>query len=152
MPLLYEDTIRREWIDYNGHMSEAFYVLVFGYATDVFLDAIGLDEQYRTEKNVSAFTVEAHIRYLDQGLLGEPLHVSTLLTDCGTKKVRIFHTMRRGAHGAVLATEEILLLHVDTATEKVRPFDTPVVQKLQELAAEHSREERPADLGRSIRI
>jgi len=152
MPLLYEDTIRREWIDYNGHMSEAFYVLVFGYATDVFLDAIGLDEQYRTENNVSAFTVEAHIRYLDQGLLGEPLHVSTLLTDCGTKKVRIFHTMRRGAGGVVLATEEILLLHVDTATEKVRPFDALVAQKLQELAAEHSREERPADLSRSIQI
>lgn len=133
-------------------MSEAFYVLVFGYATDGFLDAIGLDEQYRTERSVSAFTVEAHIRYLDQGLLGEPLHVSTLLTDYGTKKVRLFHTMSRGAGEAVLATEEILLLHVDTATEKVRPFDAPVVQKLQKLAVEHSREERPADLGRWIQI
>lgn len=152
MPLLYEDTIRREWIDYNGHMSEAFYVLVFGYATDGFLDAIGLDEQYRTKKNVSAFTVEAHIRYLEQGELGEPLHVSTVLTDCATKKARLFHTMRRGAHGAVLATEEVLLLHVDTATQRVRPFDPAVARKLQELAAEHSREERPADLGRSIQI
>ncbi len=30
----YEGPVKPEWIDYNGHMSEAFYVLVFGYETD----------------------------------------------------------------------------------------------------------------------
>ena len=29
----FED-VRPEWIDYNGHLSEAYYVLVFGHATD----------------------------------------------------------------------------------------------------------------------
>jgi acyl-CoA thioesterase FadM len=30
--------VRPEWVDYNGHMSEAYYVLIFGDATDAFYD------------------------------------------------------------------------------------------------------------------
>ena len=26
--------VRPEWIDYNGHLSEGYYVVVFGFATD----------------------------------------------------------------------------------------------------------------------
>lgn len=152
MPIVYEDTVRRQWIDYNGHMSEAFYVLVFGYTTDAFLDAVGLGQAYRSKQNVSAFTVEAHIRYLDQALQGEPLHVSALLTDCDAKKARIFHTMRRGRDGDVLATEEVLLLHVDTSSEKVRPFDEGIAGQLRELAQKHTAYARPVDLGRAISL
>jgi acyl-CoA thioesterase FadM len=42
-----------EWVDYNGHMSEAFYVQAFGYTTDVLLDRIGLDAEGRERENVS---------------------------------------------------------------------------------------------------
>lgn len=150
MPLMHEDTVRKEWIDYNGHMSEAFYVLVFGHATDEFLDAIGLDSAYREERKVSAFTVEAHIRYLDQARSGDPLHVSTLLTDCDTKRARIFHTMRLGREGPVLATEEVLLLHVDTAADKVCPFEPQIRESLKNMASRHKGFSRPKDLGRAI--
>src|SRR5699024_6511063 len=34
--------VREDWIDYNGHLSEAYYVLVFGFATDTAMDALGL--------------------------------------------------------------------------------------------------------------
>jgi acyl-CoA thioester hydrolase len=34
--------IRREWIDYNGHMNVAYYVLVFDHATDAFWDYLGI--------------------------------------------------------------------------------------------------------------
>jgi len=148
--LVHEDTVRQEWIDYNGHMSEAFYVLVFGHATDDFLDAVGLDSAYRDKQEVSAFTVEAHIRYLDQAGSGDPLHVTTLLTDCDAKRARIFHTMRLGQEGPVLATEEVLLLHVNTARDKVSPFDDTIREKLSEIASQHGETPRPKDLGRAI--
>lgn len=99
MDLVHEDTVQQEWIDYNGHMSEAFYVLVFGHATDDFLDTVGLDSITREERHVSAFTVEAHIRYLDQARSGDPLYVTTLLTDVDAKRARIFHTMTLGREG-----------------------------------------------------
>ena len=33
-PACYRDLVRPEWIDYNGHLSEPYYVLVFGDAYD----------------------------------------------------------------------------------------------------------------------
>ncbi len=31
----YHDTVRAEWVDYNGHLRDAFYMLIFSFATDV---------------------------------------------------------------------------------------------------------------------
>uniref|UniRef100_UPI0018E587F0 thioesterase family protein n=1 Tax=Nocardiopsis sp. TNDT3 TaxID=2249354 RepID=UPI0018E587F0 len=56
--------LRPEWIDYNGHLSEAYYVLVFGFATDALMDRVGLDAAYRERSGRSLYTVEAHVRYL----------------------------------------------------------------------------------------
>lgn len=150
MDLVHEDTVQQEWIDYNGHMSEAFYVLVFGHATDDFLDTVGLDSITREERHVSAFTVEAHIRYLDQARSGDPLYVTTLLTDFDAKRARIFHTMTLGREGPVLATEEVLLLHVDTASDRVCPFDGKIWENLLQLASQHAEFPKPKDLGRAI--
>ena len=38
---IYRDKVRPEWIDYNGHMNVAYYVLAFDYATDAFFDHLG---------------------------------------------------------------------------------------------------------------
>jgi len=46
-PVVYRDTVRAEWVDYNGHLRDAFYMLIYSYATDALLDAIGLDAAAR---------------------------------------------------------------------------------------------------------
>ncbi len=33
-PLVYETCVKPEWIDHNGHMNVAFFVLAFDEATD----------------------------------------------------------------------------------------------------------------------
>ena len=38
-PLTWAEAGPDEWIDYNGHLSEPYYVLVFGHATDAVMDA-----------------------------------------------------------------------------------------------------------------
>ncbi|NEE34610.1 thioesterase, partial [Streptomyces sp. SID7982] len=53
---LFHRTVRPEWIDYNGHMSEAFYVLVFGYATDAMMIETGLHAGYRESTGCSLYT------------------------------------------------------------------------------------------------
>ena len=39
--------VRPEWLDYNGHMNVAYYVLAFDHACDSFLDHIGMTYAYR---------------------------------------------------------------------------------------------------------
>ena len=60
----YRTEIKQEWIDYNGHLSEAYYVLICGFATDQLMIDIGLDEEYRKSTGCSLYTVETHLRYL----------------------------------------------------------------------------------------
>ena len=39
-------TVPPEWIDYIGHMMDAYYFVAFTEATEAFLDHLGLGERY----------------------------------------------------------------------------------------------------------
>ena len=43
----YRGVVLPEWVDYNGHMTEAAYLTAFGWASDVLFRCIGDDEAYR---------------------------------------------------------------------------------------------------------
>lgn len=122
------ERVRDEWIDYNGHMNEAYYVLVFGHATDEVMDALGMDEAYREGTGCSLFTVEAHIRYLDQVGPGAELGVRTRLTDAGRKRLNLVHEMYVGDE--LRATEDVVALHVDTVAGRTTSFPDAIVARI----------------------
>jgi acyl-CoA thioesterase FadM len=35
---LHHTSVLPDWVDYNGHMNDTYYVLVFSQATDAFMD------------------------------------------------------------------------------------------------------------------
>ena len=74
-PVVWREPVQDAWIDYNGHLSEPYYVLVFGHATDAVMDLVGLDSEYRDANDASLYTVEAHVRYLDEVSAGSDLEV-----------------------------------------------------------------------------
>ena len=78
-PVVWREPVLDEWIDYNGHLSEPYYVLVFGHATDSVMEHVGLGPEYRARAGTSLFTVEAHVRYLDQVSAGADLEVQSAL-------------------------------------------------------------------------
>jgi len=117
-------TVRPEWIDYNGHLSEAYYVLVFGFATDQVMDTLGLDAAYRATTGCSLYTVEAHVRYLAETGEGASVSITTTVVGAAAKKLHIAHEMR--SDGVVIATEELLALHVDSETGRTVAFPAPV--------------------------
>ncbi|MGW0531348.1 thioesterase family protein [Streptomyces sp. NPDC003032] len=154
LPLLYR-TVRPEWIDYNGHMSEAFYVLVFGYATDAMMIETGLHAGYRESTGCSLYTVEAHIRYLNDVPEGVHLAVRTRLLGADAKKARFTHEMYvvedAGAEpapdAAPVATTELLAVHVDQNAGRAAPFPDDIREHLKGLA-----EAAPEWAGRSIAV
>ncbi len=120
----YTCAVEPQWIDYNGHMSEAFYVLAFGFATTAVMDALGLDEDYRQTASASLYTVEAHVRYLDEVSPGATLEITTVIAGHGAKKLHLAHEMH--VDGSLVATEEILGLHVDTESGSTSVFPTAI--------------------------
>lgn len=124
----WSEPILEEWIDYNGHLSEAYYVLVLGHATDEVMNAVGLGPAYRASTGSSLFTVEAHVRYLDQVGLGEDLRVRSWVIGASSKLLWVWHEL--WADGTLRATEEILGVHVDTDTGRSSPFPADVAQRI----------------------
>ena len=54
------------WIDYNGHLRDAYYGLVMSYAIDDIMDHLGLDAPYRERTRCTLYTLELHMRYLHE--------------------------------------------------------------------------------------
>jgi acyl-CoA thioester hydrolase len=135
---LYRGAVKPEWIDYNGHMNEAYYVLVFGLTTDAFLDLIGMDAPYRERTHTSLYTVEGHIAYLQEVALGTVLRVATTLVAADPKRVHLFHAMTRESDGALIATYELLTLHVDQSGPRVSAMPAAILQKVKDIASRHA--------------
>ncbi len=149
---LHQATVLPASIDYNGHMSEPWYVLVFGDATDAFYDHIGMGETFRRETRTSVYTVEAHINYLAEVGEGEPLDIETQLLGHDAKRLALFHTMRRGPGGPVLATTELMVIHIDKTTMKTTPFHPGPAARIAAIAAQHAGLPFPKFAGRKITI
>jgi acyl-CoA thioester hydrolase len=144
-PGWHRETVRPDWIDYNGHLSEPYYVLVFGHATDALMDRVGLDAAYRSATGCSLYTVEAHVRYLREVPDGSELAVRTRVLQVDAKRVHFAHEMFVG--DTLVATEELLAVHVDAEAGRASPLPEASRDALTELV-----EAPPEYTGRHITL
>jgi len=118
---VWREPVQEGWIDYNGHLSEAYYVLVLGHATDAVMDAVGLGPEYRSANKTSLYTVEAHIRYLEEISAGTDLEVRSSIIGVTGKLLWIWHEL--WVDGRLRATEEVLGVHVRDGSSAPLPAD-----------------------------
>ncbi len=148
---LHQTAVRPEWVDYNGHMSESCYLLVFGDSADAFFRMLGIDEDYRSAGH-SLYTVETHLHHRHEVSEGEPLALSLQLLDHDHKRVHVFHEMRHGETGVLLATAEQLLVHVDIEAGRSVVLPPVLVQRLDAVHRAHAVLSRPDVVGKPMRI
>ena len=142
MTVLWREPVQDAWIDYNGHLSEPYYVLVFGHATDAVMDAVGLGPGYRETHDASLYTVEAHVRYLDEVSAGAELEVRSSVIGATAKLLWIWHEL--WVDGRLRATEEVLGVHVSGGSSAPFPDDVAA-------AVQAARTEPPAEASGRIR-
>jgi len=146
----YTDIVRPEWIDSNGHMNLAYYVVVFDLGTDQLYDALGIGNRYREATGNSCFTAETHTLYEREVIVGEPLRVATTLLGMDAKRLHYFHEMFHGTEGHRVAAQELLALHIDMHVRRVAPFPADRVAAMQ--AALRIQGDRPPPKGAGRRI
>ena len=141
-----------EWIDYIGHMMDAYYFLAFTEATEVFLDYLGLGEGYRAASGCGMYTVESHLCFSKSVRAGAVLLYDSQLLGCDEKRLHVFHRMSQSPADDVVATNELMFLHVDIASERVTPMPPDRRRAASRLAAAHAALATPADAGRRIQL
>ena len=149
------ETMRQQvpasWTDYNGHMNEARYLDCFSMATDAVMRHIGVDAEYLAAGG-SYFTVETHIRHLDEVTAGTEIFATSQVLLGEGKKMQLFHHLYAadGDTPRLLATGEHMLIHVDMQARSSSLPSDMVATNLTRLAAAHAEMPKPDGAGRAI--
>jgi acyl-CoA thioester hydrolase len=146
----YQGEVLPEWIDANGHMNLAYYVVLFDYATDALFEAIGIGREYKDVTIHGTFVAETHNLYERELLVGERVRVATQILGNDSKRLHLAHEMFSLAGGQRAATQELMYLHIDLSARRVVPWLPAVHEGVAAAAAAHSRLPGPDWAGRRI--
>lgn len=114
---IYRTGIAADWIDYNGHLRDAYYGLIISYATDALMERIGLDAAYRKSSGCTLYTLEMHIHYLREVKGSDSAVVTVRVLGADHKRIHVAFELSieaspDAAQPEPAATAEVMLLHV----------------------------------------
>jgi acyl-CoA thioester hydrolase len=131
---IYRTSIAPEWIDYNGHVRDAYYGLMVSYALDSLMDQLGMDAAYREQSGCTLYTVETHTHFLRE--IGANDQVEVRVRVLGGDEVRLHTALELFCDGSQKpsATCEAMMVHVSqTPTVRTAPFPQQVAAAIAKL-------------------
>ncbi len=152
LPVL-EATVVSEWVDYNGHMNDAAYAIVFSRSVDALMDRVGLDAATRKRSGQSLFTLQMMLHYFKEAKEGDALAVTCHLLEHDDKRMRVWLDMTASG-GERLAASEQLLISVAQAEGSARaaPWAFETRAALDELARAQTGLPHPPAAGAGIAL
>jgi acyl-CoA thioester hydrolase len=117
---VHRQPVRAEWIDYNGHLMDGYYSVIFGHAIDAVMINIGLDAEYRQRTGCSLYTIESHVRFLREVKPDITPEVRTRVVGVDAKRLRLCLEML--VDDTVVATQESMTIHVDQEVGRSSPW------------------------------
>ena len=153
LPVVYETSVAPDWVDYNGHMRDAYYGLVFSYAIDALMVDLGMDEAYRATVKGTLYVVELHQFFHKEAHEAAPLKVAARLLDADKKRLHVRFELLHGESGECLAVQETLQLHVvQDGAPRSAAFGDEVQMRVDALLREHAHLPEPDSVSRAIAI
>jgi acyl-CoA thioesterase FadM len=132
---IYHTGIAPDWIDYNGHLRDAYYGLIISYATDALMERIGLDTPYRKLTGCTLYTLEMHIHYLREVKGSDAVKVAVRILGADRKRIHAAFDLSVQAGTDLVATAEVMLLHVQQAPPAAsKPFPDAIGSAIAALA------------------
>ncbi|CAH0992779.1 L-carnitine dehydrogenase [Sinobacterium norvegicum] len=147
---VYQCEIKPEWVDYNSHLNDAYYALVFSLAGEALYDALGLGEQWRQQQNRTIFTLDARTRYLREVHLGAKLTIKAQLLASDSRRMHFLLYMYADDGKVLRATSEQVVVCIDPTVTRAAAFDTDAQQRISDLLQQHLHAAKPATVGRPL--
>ena len=142
----HSEPMQDSWADAYGHLNEAYYLVPFSNTTWIMQDHFGIGTDYFDETGCALYTVETHLRYLNDVRAPATLEIETLMLGSDAKKIWFAHRML--VDGNECATAEFMALHYDTRAGRTSemPGEVQAALKNAEL------DELPNWVGRQISL
>ena len=141
-----------EWIDANGHMNVAYYVLAFDLGVDALWEGFGITLEYIKRSYGSTFAVESHIIYQQELLEDDPYIVTSQILAYDDKRIHQFQRLYHAQKHYLAATAEWMNLHVDLEARRVSPWPDSILAKLAEYSAGQREQAYPGAAGKQMNI
>jgi len=130
----YRAAIEPQWIDFNGHLRDAYYALVASCAVDEVMDRLGLDAAYRERTHCTLYTLELHFHYLHEIKQSDDLEVRSSVLDFDAKRIHLGCRFICSRQSEPAAVADMMLLHVHQGEKPAAaPFPDAVSAKLEAL-------------------
>ncbi|WP_340107952.1 thioesterase family protein [Pikeienuella sp. HZG-20] len=120
------------WVDFNGHMRDAYYLLLVSFANDQTMDELGMGPRYLAATGRTLYNLDTRARYLSEARQGDPLRVEMRLLAADAKRLHLHSIIRHDLTDAALAVVEAVLLHVDQAAG---PAAAPFPPEIEAMVA-----------------
>jgi acyl-CoA thioester hydrolase len=143
----FETTVLPEWIDYNDHMRDSYFGLIFSLAVDAMQDEVGFDEAYRQRTGCTVYLLEEHKHFLREVRQGALVRIDTQVLDCDAKRFHLYQQMYDD--DGLAAVSELMEMHVN---QHPKPHSEPIPRSiLQRLEQSVTLEGARADLSHRAR-
>jgi len=131
---IHRTPIRPEWIDYNGHVRDAYCDLIASHAIDSLMDRLGIDARYREQTSCTLYTVEMHTHYLREISAHDTVEVSVRILGADHKRIHAALELVCEGSRDTAAACEVMLLHIrQNPTPRTAPFPEKIAEAIAEL-------------------
>ena len=145
--------IEPEWIDFNGHVRDAYYGLAASFAIDGLMEHLGLDAAYRESTRCTLYTLEMHIHFLHEVKGSDDLKITTSVLDVDRKRIHAGFTFVCGRLADPAATADVMLLHVHQGEKPESAlFPQAVIEKLTAVKLSDAARDAWGPLSRKIEL
>lgn len=125
---LHGEPLQDSWLDAYGHLNEAYYLVPFSNANWAVQEHFSIGVAYFRDTGNALYTLESHLRYLDEVRAPAYLDVESMVIAVDAKKLLLAHRLL--VDGKEKATLECLLLHYASRESRACPFSTQVREAL----------------------
>lgn len=144
--------IEAGWVDYNGHLNQAYYSVLFDRAIDEALMPAGLGPDYVKQRNATYMTAETHLCFVRELFKTDPVRVASRVLDVDDKRLHLYCEMQHAGEGWLSCTSEWMFLHIDMGARRTAAWPADVRENLEAMKSASLELPSPERAGRSIGI
>ena len=145
--------IIKNWIDYNGHMNVAYYLLIFDkFGADNLNNIFDIGEHSAKTTGMSTMMVESNITYNQELKLDDEVDINLLYFDHDKKRLQYKFEMVHRKKEYLASTIEALVLYVNLNTRKVQEFEEYKVKIMDDFILKNESNFSTEDLKLSSKL